>query len=91
MTGKGEQPDRPDLSILTPDSTLRRVWIIGPVQDSKIVDPGRRVGRHRYHPLPILGRQRRGRHHGGVPRRRGGVQPPLTGGTHQGEEENEQG
>ena len=91
MTGKGERPDRPDLSILTPDSTLRRVWIIGPAQDSIIVNTGRWGGRHRYHPPPILGRQRCGRHHVGVPRRHGGVQPPLTGDTHQGEEGNDQG
>ena len=91
MTEKGARPEKPDLAVLPPAPTLRRVWSIGPAQDSIIVDPGRRGGRYRYHPPPILGHQRRGRHHGGVPRRRGGVQPPLTGGTHQGEEGNEQG
>ena len=91
MTEKGVKPYQPYLTLLPLAPSLGQVWSIGPAQYSIIVDPGRRGGRHRSLPPPIISRQRRGRHYGDVPRRRGGVQPPLTGGTHQGEEGNDQG
>ena len=40
--------------------------------------------------VPILGRQWCETHHVGGPRRRGGVQPPLAGRTHRGEERDKQ-
>ena len=82
---KGEQPDRPDTTVLLTDPDIRRVRQIGPAQASIVVSPDRWGRRKRVHPSTIIGLQRCGTHHGGGPRRRGGVQPPPTGHTHQGE------
>ena len=90
MTEKGAQLDLPDLAVLPPAPALPRVRCIGPAQASTIVGPGHRGGRHWVNPPPILGRQWRGTHPGGGPRRCGGVQPPLAGYTHRGEERNKQ-
>ena len=91
MSEKGVRPYQLDLTVLPPAPSLGRVWRIGPAQASIIVGPGCRGGQHQSHPFPIIGRQRRGTYHGGGPRLSGGVQPPLAGHTHQGEEGNEKG
>ena len=67
MTKEGTRPDRPDLAVLLSDTSIGQVWSIVPEQASIVVGPGRRGGKHRAHPPPILVVQRRGTHHGGVP------------------------
>ena len=64
------------------------VWRIGTVQASIIVGPGRRGGQHQDQPPPIIGRQRHGMHHSGGPQQHEGVQPPLAGHAHLGDEGN---
>ena len=82
------QPDRPYLTVLPPDPALGQVWRIGTVQASIIVGPGRRGGQHQDQPPPIIGRQRHGMHHSGGPQQHEGVQPPLAGHAHLGDEGN---
>ena len=90
MPEKGAWLDWPDLAVLPPSRALGQVRRIGPAKDSIIVGPGCWGRRHWVHLPPILGSQWCGTHHGGAPRQHGGVQPPLEGHTHQGEEGNKQ-
>ena len=91
MTEKGERPDQPDLTVLSPHPAIGRVWYIIPAQASTIAGTGRRVGQHWVHPPPILGCQQSRNHYGGGPQWRGGVQLPPAGHTNQSEEGNYQG
>ena len=90
MPEKGARPDRTDPVVLLLDPALGQFRRIGPVQATIIVVPGCWGRRHWDQPPPIICRQRRGMHHGGGPRRLGGVKTPLAGHTHRWEEGNEQ-
>ena len=91
MKEKGARPDQPDLAVILSDTALVRVLLILPSQASIIFGTGHWGGWHQSHPLPIIGHQWCGTHHGGGPQQRGGVQPSLVGHTNQRYEGRNQG